>query len=119
MAKGSLRRFDVQARWSLWLSLASVVTCLIMAGLLVRNWHSDVRQVMFANPKFQPVYLICTALTMLLSTFGLALGLNSAGQRRNDLQRRSWLGFFLGTGVLALAIVFLVAFWMLKLQAPA
>ena len=90
-----------------------------MVGLLVRNWHSDVRQIMFADPKFQPIYLMCTALTVLLSTFGLVLGWNSAGQRRNDLQRRSWLGFFLGTGVLALAIVFLVAFWMLKLQAPA
>lgn len=115
MAKGSVRRFDVQAKWSLWFSLASVVTWLGMFVLLARNWDGDISLIKYrSGGLFQPVYLICTALTMLLAVFGLALGFNSAGQRRNDRQKLSWTGFFVGTAVLALAIVFLWAFWVLR-----
>ncbi len=116
MVKASLRRFDVQARWSLWLSLASAVTCLGTVLLLARNWHSDIQQIMFGSSLYQPLVFGFTGLTMLLSAFGLALGFSSAGQRRNELQRRSWVGFFLGSGVLALAVILLAVFWLLKLQ---
>ncbi|MHC4234389.1 MAG: hypothetical protein ACYSUQ_04670 [Planctomycetota bacterium] len=119
MAKASLRRFDVQAKWSLWLSLMSVLPCLVMVALLVRNWESDINQIMFGNPLFQPLYLALTASAMLLSTFGLALGFNSAGQRRNELQTRSWLGFFVGAGVLATAFVLFAAFWMLRYKTQS
>ena len=115
MAKGSLRRFDVQAKWSLWFSLASVVTCLGTFALLARNWDGHLSLIKYsADGLYRPVYLACTGLTMLLSVFGLALGFNSAGQRRNDRQKLSWTGFFVGTVVLALAIVFLAAFRYLK-----
>ena len=115
MAMGSIRRFDVQAKWSMFFSLASVLTCLGMFVLLVRNWDGQVNLVKFARDgSFQPAYLACTGLTMVLSVFGLSLGFNSAGQRRNDRQKLSWTGFFLGTSVLAFAIILLAAFWFLK-----
>jgi hypothetical protein len=116
MAKGSLRRFDVQAKWSLWLSLASILTWLGMLVLFLRNWQGEINQVQFrADGLYQPVYLACTALTIILATFGLALGFNSAGQRRNDRQKTSWTGFFVGLTVLGLGIIFFAAFWLLKL----
>lgn len=116
MAMSSIRRYDVQAKWSVWFSCAAALSCLVMAALLLRNWHGEIRQVVFGNPMWQPLYMGCTGLTMLLSVFGVALGYNSAGQRRNDLQRRSWVGFFLGAGVLTLAVILFAAFWLLKMQ---
>jgi len=115
MGKGSIRRFDVQAKWALWFSLASVVTCLGILVLLIRNWDASISLVKYrADGFFQPAYLACSALTMVLAVFGLALGFNSAGQRRNDRQKTSWTGFFIGTFMLAAAIILLAAFWLLK-----
>jgi len=117
VAKGSIRRFDVQAKWAAWLALASIVPCVMMAGLIGRNWQPDINQIVFGNPVFQFIFFACAGTAMLLSTFGVALGYNSAGQRRNNLQRRSWLGFFLGAGTLAVAFILLAAFWLLKFKA--
>ena len=117
MAKISLRRFDVQAKWSVWVSAASVLPCVTMAWLLVRNWRGDIHQIVFANPMFQVTYLGCAAATMLLAVFGLVLGFNSAGQRRNELQHRSWLGFFVGSGAFTLGVILVLAFMLLKFQA--
>lgn len=115
MAKASLRRFDVQAKWSIRLSALSVVTCALVAVLLARNWSSSLQQIVYGNPIYQFVILGVSALTMLLSFFGIVLGFNSAGQRRNEKQRLSWAGFFLGTGVLSLAFILLAAFMLLRL----
>ena len=49
-------------------------------------------------------------------TIGIILGVSSAGQRRNEHQKRSWAGFFLGAFVLSLTIITFVGFWQLKLQ---
>lgn len=115
MAMGSIRRFDVQAKWSMFFSLASVVTCLGMFALLARNWDGQVNLVKFRHGgAFQLIYLAFTGLTMVLSAFGLSLGFNSAGQRRNDRQKLSWTAFFVGVSVLAFAIILLAAFWLLK-----
>ena len=118
MATGSFRRYDVQAKWSVILSAASVVVLVGVAALLIRNgyhsWH--IRRIMYGNPLYQMMVMGGMALTMLLSGVGLLLGVSSAGQRRNELQRQSWTGFFLGTAVLSLAIIVLVAFWWMRMK---
>lgn len=116
MARRSLRRYDTQAKWSLWISLLSLVTVIVLAGLEVRNFNSQLKVIAFAKQSpYQMAVLGCVAITVLLSTAGLLLGISSAGQRRNELQRRSWAGFFIGTGVLSLALILFVAFWEMKL----
>jgi hypothetical protein len=50
------------------------------------------------------------ACTLLLAIVGFGLGLNSAGQRRNDKPKLSWIGFFLGAGVLCLALILFIFF---------
>ena len=65
--------------------------------------------------RYSPMFLLGTAGTMLLSVTGAVLGFNSAGQRRNELQRRSWTGFFLGTAAFAGAIICLAAFYFLRM----
>jgi hypothetical protein len=116
VARRSLRRYDTQAKWSLWISLLSVVTLIMLAGLEARNFNTQLKVITYGKQSpYQMAVLGCVAVTMLLSAVGLLLGINSAGQRRNDLQRRSWAGFFIGTGVLSLAIILFVAFWTMKL----
>lgn len=114
MAKGSLRRVDVQARWALWLSIASALPCVVVAALLLRNWNAELQQIIYGNQAYMLAILGGTGLTLVLSFFGAALGYNSAGQRRNEKQKQSWLGFFLGALMLALGIITFAAFWLLK-----
>jgi amino acid transporter len=116
VARGSLRRYDTQAKWSLWISLLSAVMLIMLAGLEARNFKPDLKVIVFGkHSPYQWVVLGTVAVTILLSTVGLLLGINSAGQRRNELQKHSWAGFFIGTGVLSLALILFVAFWEMKL----
>ena len=115
MARASLRRFDVQAKWAVLFSTASVLCCLAFAFLLLRNWKGDVQQIIFrGDSMYQPVVVVCAGLSMLLALFGATLGFNSAGQRRNDKQKLSWTGFFVGAGVLSVSLVLFTAFYLFR-----
>ena len=116
MARGTLRRFDTQAKASWIVSLAAVAGVVILAYLAWRNLDTELRVIRFSRSSlFQPLYLGICAVTMLLAVVGLALGFNSAGQRRNEMQARSWMGFFVGTGAFSLAIVLCWMFLSLRL----
>ena len=116
MARGTFRRFDMQAKASWIVSLASVAGVVILAFLAWRNLDTDLRVIRYsATSMYQPLYLAICAVTMVLAAVGLVLGFNSAGQRRNELQTRSWLGFFVGTGAFSLAIVLFWTFYTLRL----
>ena len=119
MARSSIRRFDVQAKWSLAFSLVSVLSCLALVFLLFRNWTPETHQITFRNPLFKVVCVGFSGVTMILAVFGLALGFNSAGQRRNEKQRLSWTGFFVGAGVLAVACILFLAFYLLRAELPS
>ena len=116
MASRSLRRFDVQAKVSLIISILAGVCFVTLVVLFARNYSSELGAVIYRTGSlFAPLFLVGTAATMLFSTVGLVLGFNSAGQRRNDLQGRSWAGFFLGTAFLAGAIICFALFWLLRM----
>ncbi len=104
MAKFSLRRYDNQARVSIVVSLASVVTLLGLVLVVFRNVDWSEQVIYYGKNRKLAVYG-ATALTLLLSTIGFGMGLSSAGQRRNDKQQLSWIGFFVGAGVLCLALI--------------
>ena len=117
MASRSLRRYDVQARVSLIVSILAGLGLLVLLRLLLRNYDSDLGAVKFGKESlFSPLYFLATAATMLLSTVGLVLGFNSAGQRRNNMPRRSWAAFFLGAVSLAGSIICVAMFWLLQLK---
>ena len=116
MASKSLRRFDVQAKVSLIISVLAGVGFVALVVLFARNYNSELGAIIYRSGSvFAPLFLVGTAATILLSTVGLVLGFNSAGQRRNDMQGRSWAGFFLGTAFLAGAIICFALFWLLKM----
>ncbi|MGB9624401.1 MAG: hypothetical protein ACPMAQ_06015 [Phycisphaerae bacterium] len=109
--KLSLRRYDVQARVSVVLSAAALVC---VAGLAVLVFqHLVIREkVIPYNPKSlrMPLVYVSGLLALGLGIAGFGLGLNSAGQRRNDKPVHSWIGFFLGAGAITLSIILLFLF---------
>ena len=119
MGLSSLRRFDVQATYAAVLSALSAGPAVLAGVLLLQRYNSELAQIIYGSKgKFLPTFLGCVLASMLLGGTGSVLGWNSAGQRRNDKPARSWLGFFLGGGVLTLDLVLILAFWMLRLEKP-
>ena len=118
MARASLRRYDVQAKVSV---VFSAVAATLMLGLLYLvffkkgNFQSELGVIIYSRDSmYAPVIFVLTAVTLLLAAAGAAMGINSAGQRRNHLSKRSWIAFFIGVGTISITIVLFVAFWLLK-----
>lgn len=109
MAKFSLRRFDNQAQASVLLSLLSIAPLVSLVFFIVRKL--DMKEFIFYyGPRARTAVLLSALATLILSAAGFGFGLNSAGQRRNDKQQLSWIGFFVGALVLAITIVLLFIF---------
>lgn len=115
--QGSIRRYDVQATYSVALALAALLPCLAAVGLALRNYQSDLGQIVYGSKGyFLPLFAGSTLISLLLAGVAFVLGWNSAGQRRNDKPRRSWIGFFLGGTVASMDVILLIAFYMLRLE---
>lgn len=110
MAKFSLRRYETQARASLVVSLASVVSLCGLIVLIARNFGWRELVILYGNPAYRLMIYAAALVTMGLATLGLGFGFNSAGQRRNDKPQLSWMGFFIGAVVLCLVVVLLFFF---------
>ena len=114
-----LRRYDVQASYACVLSTVSAVPLLGAAALAFRNYHHDLGQIIYGSKGFfLPAFGGCLLLSMVPAAIGMLLGWSSAGQRRNDKPMHSWIGFFVGGGILTFDLILLIAFWMLHLQQP-
>ena len=110
MAKFSLRRYDTQARVSVIVSLASIVSLMALVLLLYRNLAWSERAIFYGNPAYKLAVYGAGFVTLLMAASGFGFGLNSAGQRRNDKPQSSWTGFFIGAAVLCLTVVLLFIF---------
>ena len=120
MARPSLRRYDVQAKYSVIVSIAAVLPLLAAVFATLSRYQPQLRAIQYGQAGwFKLGFLMCIAAAIFLSVAGAGLGFNSAGQRRNHDQRKSWTGFFIGTGVLSITIIVLSAFWALKLEIPS
>lgn len=119
MGFSQLRRFDVQAKYALVLSLMSVAPWLGAMIVVARNYDHNLGQIVHgAKSLFLPVFLACLGSSLVLSLIGSGFGLNSAGQRRNDKPKWSWTGFLVGSGVATLNVILLIAYFMLKMKQP-
>jgi hypothetical protein len=116
VAAPSFRRYDVQAKYSVIASTIAIGPLLLAVFGTWRQFEPKLVAIKYNESGMYPfLFLACVAVAMLLSAIGLSLGFNSAGQRRNNEQRKSWTGFFLGTGVLCLSVIIFAAFAMLRL----
>ena len=110
------RKYDVQARYSLIISLASIVPLAAAGYSSLTRYDPALRAIQYGDTGFfKPAFLACIGTACLLAAIGASLGLNSAGQRRNTAQRKSWIGFFIGAAVLSASIVVFAAYAFLKL----
>ncbi len=113
MPRLNLRRYDVQARVSVVVSSASALFVIATAVLVFWpgrvDWEAWTIAYRLGSARWLAV-MGCGALAALLSLTGLSFGANSAGQRRNDKQTQSWIGFFAGAFCLTLTILLLVIF---------
>ena len=118
MEFGRLRRYDVQAKYSLVLSLASILPLVGGSALAIRNFDHDLGQIVHGTVGlFVPAFLACLGLSVLAGAMGSALGMSSAGQRRNDRPAWAWIGFFVGSTVVAANLILLIAYWTLRLTS--
>ncbi len=117
MAKGSMRRFDTQAKYALYASVAGLFGLVGLAALVMRNYRkAEVAVVYSRDSMFAPVVFIATAVTLLLAATAAMMGFNSAGQKRNEKNKQSWIAFFVGTATASLAIIVFSVFWFYKLK---
>ena len=112
MARGSLRRFDVQAKIALYVSGVAVLGLLALIFMLLRNFQSEMKVVVYGSGSlFAPIVFLVTTVTLLLAGTGAAMGANSAGQRRNNLSKQSWTAFFVGCATVSATIIIFAMFW--------
>lgn len=116
MAKGSLRRYDTQANVSLYAGVASFLGMMALAFMLLRNLNWETKLIVYKSPFYMPLVLLLTAGTLLMAGAAIAIGANSAGQRRNEKSRLSWTGFFIGAVTLSLTIIMFYGFYTAKVS---
>ena len=117
MVQINLRRFEVQARLGLYLSIAAALPLLVAGYLVVKRFKPELGQIVYGSGgKFLPAFFGMVLISMVPSFVGFVLGLNSAGQRRNEASNQAWLGFFVGGTVLTLNIILVLAFLMLRFK---
>jgi len=116
---GSLRRYDVQAKYACTLSLLSIAPFICAVAVAYRNYDHDLGQIIYGSKGFLlPAFGGCVLLSMVPGAIGFVLGWSSAGQHRNDKPARSWIGFFVGGAILTFNLILLIAFLMLRLEKP-
>jgi hypothetical protein len=114
-----LRRYDVQARYAFALVVLSLLPCALALWLGWRNFDAPMGRIIYGeHGRFVPGFAGCIFLSLAPAAVGFILGVNSAGQRRNDKSGRSWLAFFLGGTVISVDLILLIAFYMLRLERP-
>ena len=114
-----LRRYEVQASYSLRLGVLAVFPFLGAAYLAYSRYDSVLAQIIYGSRgKFVPAFAGCVLLSLAAAGLAFILGVNSAGQRRNDKSARSWAGFFLGGSIATLDLILMIAFYMLRLEKP-
>ena len=117
MALGSLRRYDVQAKYGFALSMVSIVPGVAALWMGWRRFDADLGRIIYgAQGRFVSAFVGCVLLSAAPAALGFIMGWSSAGQRRNNKSGRSWIAFFVGGSVLTLNVVLLIAFYMLRLK---
>ena len=116
VAKGSLRRYDTQAKVSLYAAVASFLGMMVLAYMLQRNLIWETKLIVYKSQFYMPLVLLLTAGTLLMAAAAIAIGANSAGQRRNEKSRLSWTGFFIGAVTLSLTIIMFYGFYTAKVS---
>jgi len=111
----NLRKVDNQATTSAVLSLSSVFFVIGLAVLVFRHVDWETLSIFYKGGTLRmPAIGICGLLALGLSVLGFGFGISSAGERRNQKNHLSWLGFFIGAFVICVTLILLATFFFWK-----
>ena len=114
----TLKGYEGQATVSVALAGAAGLLALGGTFLVLQRFNWDNFAVFYAPGTMRmPLILGLLGLAAIGSGVGVLLGINSANQKRNKSAGTAWMGFFLNTGVLTLALSSAAFFWATKLAA--
>lgn len=111
VAKFSLRRYDTQATVGMYCALAALL-CMVAQVILITQYLNTDDWIVLYGPTRRLLVLAATATTIGIAIIGAGLGFNSAGQRRNEKGRQSWIGFFASVLIMCLSFALFLFFWM-------
>jgi hypothetical protein len=111
--------YEQQATISLALAVIGGLCALVGTAAILQNFQWENFWTLY-NPRslrqaaiLGPLLLACAC-----GAAGFLFGFNSAGQRLNKKNGRSWAGFFLNAVVLALAMSAGIFFWITRYVPP-
>lgn len=109
--------FETQARWSVVLAVLGGLASMAALGLIAYQYRAAERITPFSTSGMWVwAFLAAVGAALACSAGGFALGLNSAGQKRNTRSGASWMGFFLSAGAATIALCVALFFWMTRLS---
>jgi len=103
------RDYTRQAKFSMVLSIISVLGALALIILLGRNltWPD----VVYGNKLYPAMVYLAGMGTLVFAVAGFWLGMTSWGEARNERPRYSTIGFFVAALTICLTISMLAFFW--------
>ncbi len=112
MTKG-LSSYEGQAKLSVIFGLVAGVAALALVFFVMQRFNFESMRVEYGAGSSRKFLIVGAAFISLAVAFmGAMAGYNSAGQRRNSTPKLSWMGFFLNSAVLLVALCMFV-FWYL------
>lgn len=109
----NLRRVDVQAKVAFFAAILSIMVTLALAYFVLKGLHWETKIIPYSSKSNRMLGVLGTGgLSLVIGAIGFWFGLTSAGQRRNEQQVLSWLGFFLSAMTITASAVLLTTFML-------
>lgn len=109
----NLRRVDVQAKLSFTAAIIALMVTAALAFFVLQGLHWDTKIIPYSSRSNRMMGVMgAGAASLVIGTVGFWFGLSSAGQRRNELQILSWLGFFLSALAITVSGLLLTTFML-------
>lgn len=111
--------YEKQAKLSVLLAIVGGVSTLAAAWFILQAFDPTSFQTVYSSKSLRmPAIFGALFIGLGAAGIGWLLGLLSAGNRLNKLNRLSWIGFFVCSGIIALAMSCGIFFWLTKFAPP-
>ncbi|MGD8452973.1 MAG: hypothetical protein PVJ57_14230 [Phycisphaerae bacterium] len=111
--------YEKQAKLSVLLAIVGGVCTLAGAFFILRAFDPTSFQTVYSSRSLRlPAILGALFVGLGAAGIGWLLGLLSAGNRLNKLNRLSWIGFFACSGVIALGMSLGIFFYLTRFAPP-